>query len=47
MQLTLTILFLFITLGLLSRRFGPRQQVVIAMVAVMLPVVQFTFSRFL
>ena len=47
MQLTLTVLFSFITLGLVSRTFGPRQQVIIALVAVMLMLVQFTFSRFL
>ena len=46
-QLLLTVLFSFITLGLVSRVFGPRQQVIIAMVAVMLMLVQFTFSRFL
>lgn len=47
MQLTLTVLFSFITLGLVSRKFGPRQQVIIAVLAVLLPLVQFTFSRFL
>jgi hypothetical protein len=40
-------LILFILIGLVSRTFDARQQVVIATVAVMLMLVQFTFSRFL
>jgi hypothetical protein len=46
-QLVLTIILLFILVGLLSRTFRPRQQVVIATVAVTLALMQFTFSRFL
>lgn len=47
MQFILSMLVLFIMVGLVSRTFGPRQQATIAMVAVMLTLIQFTFSRFL
>lgn len=47
MQLVLAIVLLFILVGLLSRTFGARQQLVVATVAVTLAVMQFTFSRFL
>jgi hypothetical protein len=47
MQLVLLILFSFAVLGLTSRRFDARQQVVIAVSAVALAVAQFTFARFL
>jgi hypothetical protein len=47
MQLVLGIMLAFILVGLVSRSFGSRQQVVIATVAVTLTAMQFTFSRFL
>lgn len=47
MQLVLTILLIFIVVGLASRQFGPRQQVTIAVAAVTLTFIQFTLSRFL
>ena len=39
--------FLFIFIGLGSKRFGARQNLLVAAVAVVLAVMQFSFSRFL
>jgi MFS-type transporter involved in bile tolerance (Atg22 family) len=47
MQLMLTVIFGFILIGLIARRFEGRQQVVVATFAIMLAFAQFFFPRFL
>jgi hypothetical protein len=47
MQLMLLTIMAFVLIGLVSRRFGPRQQWGIATLAMTLTLVQFAFSRFL
>lgn len=47
MQLMLVTMMTFVLIGLVSRRFGPRQQWGIVTLAMSLALVQFAFSRFL
>lgn len=47
MALVLGTLFVFIAIGLCSKRFDWRQQTLIVLTATALAVVQFTFPRFL
>jgi hypothetical protein len=47
MQLVLAVLFVFMFVGLVPRRFDVRQQAIIVTVAIVLAMVQFTLTRFL
>lgn len=47
MQLLLVVALAFVVVGVTPRRFGGPQQAVVAVLAVTLAVLQFSFSRFL
>ncbi|HYK98085.1 MAG TPA: hypothetical protein VEU77_06800 [Candidatus Acidoferrales bacterium] len=47
MNLMLSMIFLFVLVGLIARRFGPRQQLLVTLVALALAAAQYTFPRFL
>lgn len=47
MQLVLAILFGFVFIGLVTRRFDRRQQTLIVAIAIALAVAQYTLPRFL
>lgn len=47
MNLMLSVIFTFVMVGLVARRFGRRQQVLVTLGAIMLAVAQYAFPRFL
>jgi hypothetical protein len=47
MNLILGVSFAFIFVGLVARRFGPRQQILVTIAAMCLAIAQYTFPRFL